>query len=104
MNSNSLSPYLLTALVDAPREQLMYLTSDLHLGGGLSSTSTPDSLRDGYMTQVWLADGTEPGSDITGAFLFHQQVETSVNDLVHDTDSQDQLMAAFVERTGVALN
>ncbi len=56
------------------------------------------------MTQVWLADGTEPGSDITGAFLFHQQVETSVNDLVHDTDSQDQLMAAFVERTGVALN
>jgi hypothetical protein len=34
LNSNSLAPYLLTALVTPPR-QLSYLSSDLHLGGGL---------------------------------------------------------------------
>ncbi|WP_405826442.1 SDR family NAD(P)-dependent oxidoreductase [Streptomyces sp. NBC_00838] len=34
LNVNSLSPYLLTSLVDPPRQSL-YLTSDLHLGGDL---------------------------------------------------------------------
>ncbi|WLQ05865.1 SDR family NAD(P)-dependent oxidoreductase [Arthrobacter oryzae] len=152
LNSNSLSPYLLTALVTPP-QQLSYLSSDLHLGGGLrldevrsgegigygdsklhmamiataaarvwpdrqinavapgwiptlmgfhnGNTTTPDSLRDGYMTQVWLAEGVEPGSDVTGEFLFHQQVETRVNELVHDTQAQDQLLASCAERTGV---
>ena len=153
LNANSLSPYLLTALVTPP-QQLSYLSSDLHLGGDLEldevrsgggitygdsklhmamiataaarlwpdrqvnavapgwiptlmgfhdgNSTTPDSLRDGYMTQVWLAEGVEPGSDITGEFLFHQQVETSVNSLVHDTQAQDQLLAAYAEQTGVA--
>jgi len=153
LNSNSLSPYLLTALVTRPR-QLSFLTSDLHLGGSLrldevrsgggigygdsklhmamiataaarlwpdrqvnavapgwiptlmgfhnGNTSTPDSLRDGYMTQVWLAEGVEPGSDVTGEFLFHQQVEPRVNELVHDTQAQDRLLAAYAEQTGVA--
>ncbi|MFJ4027546.1 SDR family NAD(P)-dependent oxidoreductase [Paenarthrobacter sp. NPDC089989] len=153
LTSNSLAPYLLTALVTPPR-QLTYLTSDLHLGGGLrldevrsgsgigygdsklhmamiatatarlwpgrkvnavapgwiptlmgfhnGNTSTPDSLRDGYMTQVWLAEGVENGSDITGQLLFHQQVETRVNELVHDAQAQDRLLAAYAEQTGVA--
>ncbi|MGW4624902.1 SDR family NAD(P)-dependent oxidoreductase [Streptomyces rubiginosohelvolus] len=34
LNVNSLSPYLLTSLVDPP-QQSVYLTSDLHLGGDL---------------------------------------------------------------------
>ncbi|WP_187280341.1 SDR family NAD(P)-dependent oxidoreductase [Streptomyces sp. IB2014 016-6] len=34
LNVNSLSPYLLTSLVDAPLQSI-YLTSDLHLGGDL---------------------------------------------------------------------
>ncbi|MFD1145999.1 Rossmann-fold NAD(P)-binding domain-containing protein [Saccharothrix hoggarensis] len=66
------------------------------------NTTTPDSLREGYMTQVWLAEAVEPGSDVTGEFLFHQQVETRVNELVHDAQAQDQLLAAYAERTGVA--
>lgn len=155
LNSNSLSPYLLTALVTPPR-QLSYLSSDLHLGGGLrlhevrsgggigygdsklhmamiamaaarlwpdrqvnavapgwiptlmgfhnGNTSTPDSLREGYMTQVWLAEGVEPGSDVTGEFLFHQQVETRVNELVYDTQAQARLLAAYAEQTGVAFS
>ncbi len=43
LNANSLSPYLLTALVDAPSEQMMYLSSDLHLSGNLKV----DELRSG---------------------------------------------------------
>ncbi|MBO0145222.1 SDR family NAD(P)-dependent oxidoreductase [Agrobacterium sp. Ap1] len=35
LNANSLSPYLLTSLVDTPREAMIYLTSSLHLGGDL---------------------------------------------------------------------
>ena len=153
LNANSVSPYLLTALVTPP-QQLSYVSSDLHLGGSLKldevgsgggisygdsklhmamiataaarlwpdrqinavapgwiptlmgfhngNATTPDSLREGYMTQVWLAEGIQPGSDVTGEFLFHQQIETRVNDLVHDTDAQDQLLAAFTEQTGVA--
>ncbi|WP_326610544.1 SDR family NAD(P)-dependent oxidoreductase [Streptomyces scopuliridis] len=42
LNVNSLSPYLLTSLVDAP-EQSIYLTSDLHRGGDLKL----DELRTG---------------------------------------------------------
>ncbi|BCW58625.1 SDR family NAD(P)-dependent oxidoreductase [Arthrobacter sp. StoSoilB20] len=152
LNSNSLSPYLLTALVPPP-QQLIYLSSDLHLGGSLKlnevrsgdgigygdsklhmamiataaarvwpgrrvnavapgwiptlmgfhngNISTPDSLRGGYMTQVWLAEGVEPGSGVTGGFLFHQQLDTRVNQLVHDSQAQEQLLAAYAERTGV---
>ncbi|MFT3877473.1 MAG: hypothetical protein QM708_13780 [Propioniciclava sp.] len=42
LNANSLSPYLLTSLVEPP-QQLTYLTSDLHLGGDLKL----DELRTG---------------------------------------------------------
>lgn len=154
LRSNSLSPYLLTALVTPPR-QLSYLSSNQHLDGGLrldeirsgGGVSYPDSklhmamigmavarlrpesqvnalhpgwiptwmalqdgpssrddLRAGYMTQVWLAEGVEPGSDITGKYLFHQQIETRANDLVHDEDAQNQLLAAYARQTGVRLS
>jgi NAD(P)-dependent dehydrogenase (short-subunit alcohol dehydrogenase family) len=43
LNANSLSPYLLTTLVDTPREAMVYLTSSLHLGGELKL----DELRNG---------------------------------------------------------
>lgn len=35
LNANSLSPYLLTSLVNTPSEGLVYLTSSLHLSGDL---------------------------------------------------------------------
>ncbi|MFF1602865.1 SDR family NAD(P)-dependent oxidoreductase [Streptomyces mirabilis] len=154
LNANSLSPYLLTALVTPPK-QLSYLSPNQHQSGGLrldeirsgGGISYPDSklhmamigiavarlrpesqvnvvnpgwiptmmalqdgpysrddLRAGYMTQVWLAEGIEPGSDITGTYLFHQKIDSRVNDLVHDEDAQDQLLAAYAEQTGVTLS
>jgi hypothetical protein len=62
-----------------------------------------DDLRSGYMTQVWLAEGVEPDSDITGEYLFHQKLETRISDLVHDKSAQDQLLAAYAEHTRVTL-
>lgn len=65
--------------------------------------STPDSARDVYMTQVWLAEGIEPNSDVTDEVLSHQTVETRVNELVPDAQAQDRLLASYAEQTGVSL-
>lgn len=155
LNANSLSPYLLTALVKAPAE-LIYLTSDLHLGGDLKQDAlgsgsrdfsyddtktqvlalamavarlrpavrvnavapgwvptvmgfhngpyAPDNLREGYMTQVWLAEGIEPASRVTGEFFFHQAPETRVHSDVRNIAAQDRLLEAYAQRTGTALS
>ena len=155
LHANSVSPYLLTNLVNAPQEVLVYLTSDLHLGGDLkldvlrdggtdvtyddsklhmatlamavarrrpnlrvnavapgwvptlmgfhNGPYAPDDLRAGYMTQVWLAEGIEPASQITGEFLFHQEPETRVHAAVHDPQAQDDLLDAYAQRTRVTL-
>lgn len=156
LNANSLSTYLLTSLVAAPREQLMYLTSDLHLSGDLkldeirsggtdvnyndsklhmatlatavarhhaelrvnaiapgwvptlmgfhNGPYAPDSLRESYLTQVWMTDGTDPATQTTGMFLHHRAPEERVHADVHDEAAQDALLAAFAERTGVSLS
>jgi NAD(P)-dependent dehydrogenase (short-subunit alcohol dehydrogenase family) len=155
LNANSLSPYLLTALVNAPA-QLIYLTSDLHLGGDLEADAlrsggrefsyedtktqvltlamavarrrptvrvnavapgwvptvmgfhngpyAPDNLRAGYMTQVWLAEGIEPASRVTGEFFFHQAPENRIHADVRNTGAQDRLLDAYAQRTGATLN
>lgn len=151
---NILSPYLLTALIDKPRK-LIYLTSDLHLGGELKkeelqsdnpqitysdtklqtltlamavarrwpdvqvngvapgwvptrmgfangNTTTPDELRDGYMTQVWLTEGKEEESQVTGEFFFHQEPETDFNPIIRDEQSQEKLIEALENVTDVS--
>ncbi|MBA2946999.1 SDR family NAD(P)-dependent oxidoreductase [Streptomyces sp. PSKA28] len=154
LNVNSLSPYLLTSLVDAP-QQSIYLTSDLHLGGDLklgelrtggtdvtyddskvqiltlamavarrrpklrvnavapgwvptmmgfaNGPYAPDDLRAGYMTQVWLAEGSEPASRGSGGFFFHREPEDDVHPSVRDTRAQDDLLDAYARRTEVTL-
>ncbi|PZR89307.1 MAG: hypothetical protein DI537_21515 [Stutzerimonas stutzeri] len=147
---NVLSPYILTSLVNRPK-QLIYLSSNAHWGdlalerivqegAGVSYdeskaqlttfamalsrlwldvqvnlvhpgwvptrmgelTGTPsDSLRAGYMTQVWLAEDIDPASHMTGVFLFHQAPYSPVNPVVHDTTAQDDLIEALRQATGV---
>ena len=53
------------------------------------------------MTRVWLAQGIEPGSDVTGKFLLLQTGETRVNELVHDARAQDRLLASYAKQTGM---
>lgn len=151
---NSLSPYLLTSLVDAP-QQSIHLASDLHLGGGLkldelreggtdvnyddsklqiltlamavarrrpgvrvnavapgwvpnlmgfaNGPYAPDNLRAGYMTQAWLAEGSEPASRGSGGFFFHREPEDDIHPSVRDTRAQDELLDAYAQRTDVTL-
>lgn len=72
------------------------LIASVALGLGLSACSaSPEEME---------PEATEPGSDITGEYLFHQEIDRRVNDLVHDTDAQNQLLAAYAEDTGVTLS
>jgi hypothetical protein len=53
------------------------------------------------MTRVWLAQGIEPGSDVIGKFLLLKTGETRVNELVHDAQAQDRLLASYAKQTGM---
>ncbi|TCK89092.1 NAD(P)-dependent dehydrogenase (short-subunit alcohol dehydrogenase family) [Natranaerovirga hydrolytica] len=153
LNVNSLSPYILTSLVNKPKH-LIYITSDLHRSGSLKfdeivsdtpnitysdtklqiitlsmtvsrywpdvqvnaiqpgwvatlmgfhdgNTTTPDDLRAGYMTYVWLSEGLEEGTDVTGGYFFQSKVDNSFNSIIHDETAQDQLMEAYEMKTGI---
>lgn len=43
--------------------------------------------------------GQLAAAHLTGEFLFHQQVETRVHELVNDSQAQDRLLAAYAEQT-----
>jgi NAD(P)-dependent dehydrogenase (short-subunit alcohol dehydrogenase family) len=64
----------------------------------------PDNLRAGYMTQVWLAEGIEPASRVTGEFFFHQAPENLIHADVRNTGAQDRLLDAYAQRTGATLS
>ena len=61
----------------------------------------PDSLREGYMTQVWLAEGLEEDSQVTGAFFFHKEPERNYNPDIHDIELQEALISAYENTTGI---
>ncbi|MEK3685037.1 SDR family NAD(P)-dependent oxidoreductase [Paenibacillus sp. FSL R10-2736] len=154
LNVNSLSPYILTSLVNKP-QHLIYISSDQHLGGNLKveeivndapninyndtklqiltlamtvsrywpdiqvnaiqpgwvptlmgfhngNTTTPDDLRAGYMTYVWLAEGIEEGTDVTGKYFFQSKEDPRVNSVIYDATAQDQLIEAYETKTGTS--
>lgn len=152
LHVNSLSPYILTSLVHKP-QQLIYITSDLHLSGdlkldGMQSGNpnisyndtkvqlltfamavarewpdvqvnainpgwvptrmgfhdgpyAPDDLREGYMTQVWLTEGIEEGSRVTGELFFHRVPELNFNPVIRDIDAQHRVIEAYEQATGI---
>ncbi|MEM1506185.1 SDR family NAD(P)-dependent oxidoreductase [Domibacillus sp. 8LH] len=153
LNVNSLSPYILTSLVNKP-QHLIYISSDQHLEGNLKveeivsdtpsinysdtklqilalamtvsrywpdiqvnaiqpgwvptlmgfhngNKTTPDDLRAGYMTYVWLAEGIEEGTDATGKYFFQSEEDSNVNPVIYDEPSQDQLIEAYETKTGI---
>jgi NAD(P)-dependent dehydrogenase (short-subunit alcohol dehydrogenase family) len=65
------------------------------------NTSTPDDLRKGYMTYIWLA-GLEDGTDVTGGYFFQSKEEHNFNSIIHAELAQDQLMEAYETRTGIS--
>lgn len=67
----------------------------------MGGSGAPDDLRKGYETQVWLAEGKEPNTHISGHYFFHQQ-DANFNEIAKDTIAQDQLLKAFEKATGVS--
>ncbi len=151
---NSLSPYVLTALIKRPK-RLVYLSSGLHRGADTSlqdlawserkwsgpqayadsklhdailafaiarrwpdvlsnalepgwvatkmgGRGAPDDLAQGPRTQVWLAVSDEPAATVSGEYFFHQKPREA-SPATRDTATQDRLIAAFEEFSGVKL-
>ena len=68
----------------------------------MGGSSAPDDLAQGHVTQAWLAAGDDPGSRITGEYLYHRQPRR-VLPIVRDTCFQDALLTELERLTGVAL-
>ncbi|WP_129713926.1 SDR family NAD(P)-dependent oxidoreductase [Pedobacter sp. SYP-B3415] len=68
----------------------------------MGGKGAPDNLDQGYETQVWLADGRDRASAVSGKYFYHMK-EESCNPRADDEDLQDKLVEALAERTGVSL-
>ena len=73
------------------------------MGFADGNTSTPDNLREGYMTQIWLAEATETGSQVTGGYFLHRKIDQKFNPKVRDVAAQGRMINAFAKKTGVQL-
>ncbi|MBQ1115561.1 hypothetical protein [Streptomyces sp. C3-3] len=71
--------------------------------GFANGPHAPDDLRAGYQTQVWLAEGTEPGSRGTGGFFSTANRKTTSTPRRATPVEQDALLDAYARRTGVTL-
>lgn len=149
---NSLSPYILTALINKPK-RLIYISSGLHTSGDARLTdlnwddrrwsgfnaysdsklhnlilalavarlwpdvysnalepgwvatkmggpNAPDSLADAPKTQVWLAGGTDPHTQVSGKYFFHKK-ERDFKPEAADPMVQDLFLAECERISGV---
>ncbi|GAA0584373.1 SDR family NAD(P)-dependent oxidoreductase [Paractinoplanes ferrugineus] len=56
--------------------------------GGRGAT---DDLRQGYLTQAWLAVSDDPATDVTGEYFFHQRLREPAP-AARDTEAQEALL------------
>lgn len=81
-----------------------WLLDGSRLSWGSTAACAPDDLREGYMSRVWLAEGLEAASQVTGGFFFRREPETRVHADVRNTTAQDLLLEAYAQRTGATLS
>jgi NAD(P)-dependent dehydrogenase (short-subunit alcohol dehydrogenase family) len=68
----------------------------------MGGAGAPDDLELGAATQIWLAAGDDPGSSVTGQYLFHQSPQPAP-DLVHRAHEQEALFEYCAKLTGQEL-
>jgi len=66
----------------------------------LGGTNATDNLDRGAETQVWLTDGKDPSSLVTGKYFKWKQ-ELTANPAAYDTSLQDRLLEICAKLTGV---
>lgn len=68
----------------------------------MGGPSASDDLELGHVTQSWLATSEDPAALVSGSYWFHQRTRDP-HPAVHDEATQDALLAALAEHTGVSL-
>lgn len=67
----------------------------------MGGSSAPDDLEEGYITQAWLAEGTDPEARVTGQYLGKRRV-LRADAATHDRSVQDDFLALCRNITGIA--
>ncbi len=67
--------------------------------GGPSAT---DDLKQGHLTQSWLAAGTDPAVDVSAKYFYHMQ-RMEPNPEAYDLGQQDRLLQICAEASGISL-
>lgn len=67
----------------------------------MGGASAPDSLEEGFQTQVWLAVSNDPAACVSGHY-FHHQKQARYQQIADDADVQEQLLAYCKHLTGVS--
>jgi NAD(P)-dependent dehydrogenase (short-subunit alcohol dehydrogenase family) len=68
----------------------------------MGGPSAPDDLKQGHLTQVWLAVSEDPGARVTGCYFYHQRLG-AVNPTANDPELQNRLLDYCRELSGIAL-
>jgi NAD(P)-dependent dehydrogenase (short-subunit alcohol dehydrogenase family) len=69
----------------------------------MGGPSAPDDLRQGYLTQAWLATSEDELAISTGAYFYHQRLRAP-NPITNDVSTQEQLLAECGRISGVTLD
>ena len=68
----------------------------------MGGSGAPDDMEQAHLTQVWLASGSDPKSQVTGKYFYHLK-RMEPNPQAHDPTLQDRLVRICGEISGVTL-
>lgn len=68
----------------------------------MGGSSAPDDLKQGHLTQTWLATSDDAAAKVTGAFWYHRKQQQPASETL-DTGFQDRLITRLAEMTRVEL-
>ena len=69
----------------------------------MGGRNAPDDLREGFLTQVWLAAGEDQGSLLSGRYLRHKK-EMNCHPQAREEIIQDKLLSVCAQITGIPFN
>ncbi|WP_375155081.1 hypothetical protein [Micromonospora sp. 4G55] len=68
----------------------------------MGGSGASDDLREGHLTQAWLAGSDDPGAKVTGGYWHHMH-QQSPHPATRNEGFQDELISQLADHTGVAL-
>jgi hypothetical protein len=69
----------------------------------MGGPGAPDDLREGHLTQTWLAVNDDAGAKISGGYWHHRKQRKPAADSL-DPGFQEKLISKLAELTGVKLS